>query len=171
MSTDWGAAQWGDSEGNPVVSDSETPALPAPIDAPADLDGIDQHGTDLDFAEMGLGELAAMANEYHTKAEGSARSALEAAWIAGSALLAAKDQLGHGEWLPWVQANFYGSRQTAADYMRIAKNVGNADNVVSSLHLENTTQSINAALNAISKSTRTPGPKPDNNPKPLTPKQ
>lgn len=68
-----------------------------------------------------LDDLAARANEAHRKAEGAAVSALEYAREAGEHLAAAKAQCRHGEWLPWLEANFEGSRWTATNYMRLAE--------------------------------------------------
>jgi hypothetical protein len=39
----------------------------------------------------------------------------------GDLLLEAKDQLGHGEWLPWLKSNFGSSESTAQNYMNAAR--------------------------------------------------
>ncbi len=39
----------------------------------------------------------------------------------GNLLLEAKDQLGHGEWLPWLKANFGSSIRSAQNYMNAAR--------------------------------------------------
>jgi hypothetical protein len=41
---------------------------------------------------------------------------------AGELLLKAKAQVKHGEWLPWLEANFPGSERSARNYMRLAAN-------------------------------------------------
>lgn len=69
-----------------------------------------------------LRELAATANRYHAEAQKAAGNALQAAWHAGSTLLSAKAELRHGQWLPWLDANFKGSYVLAQSYMRIASN-------------------------------------------------
>jgi 16S rRNA G966 N2-methylase RsmD len=46
---------------------------------------------------------------------------VEHAIRAGDALVAVKAQLKHGEWLPWLDANFDGSERTARVYMQLAK--------------------------------------------------
>lgn len=68
-----------------------------------------------------LGELAAAANREHLACEAAYGSAIEHAFRAGEHLLAAKAEVEHGEWLPWVQASFDGSERTARAYMRIAR--------------------------------------------------
>lgn len=54
-------------------------------------------------------------------AETNFRSAVQHAIRAGELLIEAKSQLGHGEWLPWLEANFPGSERTAQNYMRMAR--------------------------------------------------
>jgi N6-adenosine-specific RNA methylase IME4 len=72
--------------------------------------------------QLALFDLAAIANREH-------QLALEAGaemiwhWVrAGEALIKAKAQLRHGEWLPWLTANFEPSEWTARRYMLIASN-------------------------------------------------
>jgi DUF3102 family protein len=71
---------------------------------------------------------------------GDNRSVLAHAIAAGKKLNQAKAQLGHGEWLPWLEKNFSLSQQTASEYMRLA-NYGGARNF----------SSISEALAAIKK--------------------
>ena len=66
---------------------------------------------------------AAQANMHHAAAEGSARKAIDHAIEAGRHLAEAKAMVPRGHWLPWVAANFAGSRTTAWGYMRLAANV------------------------------------------------
>jgi hypothetical protein len=57
----------------------------------------------------------------HTSATRYARNALEFAALCGELLLEAKAQVGHGNWLAWVEANLtFGERQ-ARKYMRLAQ--------------------------------------------------
>lgn len=72
-----------------------------------------------DVIELDL--LADRANEAHRQAEGAAYTALEFAREAGINLSAAKALCKHGEWLPWLEANFEGTRFTAARYMRLSE--------------------------------------------------
>jgi len=130
----------------PLTDDEE---IVAGLVEQAELDVLDVGPEDftVTVAEADLGELAAIANRYHDRAVGAY---LDAAWYSGHALNAAKDQLDHGKFLPWVEANFHGSRQTANDYMRIAGAGDSPANVVRSLHLDETPQpSINAATKAL----------------------
>jgi hypothetical protein len=123
-----------------------------PKDATADV--IDLKPDSVDIEEADLDELAAIANKWHDAAVGTY---LESAWHAGSALIAAKAQLDHGQWLPWLESYFHGSRQTAADYMRIAGAGDSPANVVRALHLDETPQpSIRAATKALTGGTAQP---------------
>jgi hypothetical protein len=67
-----------------------------------------------------LGELAASANREHLACEAAYGSAIEHAFCAGEHLIAAKAEVAHGAWLPWVKENFAGSYRTAAAYMQVA---------------------------------------------------
>jgi hypothetical protein len=53
-------------------------------------------------------------------AEADFQSAVAHAIRAGELLIEAKAQVGHGNWLPWLKANFDGSERTAQNYMRLA---------------------------------------------------
>jgi hypothetical protein len=48
----------------------------------------------------------------------------------GDLLLEAKDQLDHGEWLPWLKNNFGSSTTTAENYMAAARLAAQIPNVV-----------------------------------------
>lgn len=76
--------------------------------------------------------------------EGDNRAALAKAISAGEKLTQAKAQMGHGEWLPWLEKNFKLTRMTANNYMRLAANVNRV------LHLE----SIREGLAALPKKKR-----------------
>lgn len=64
---------------------------------------------------------AAEINEQHAACESSYGHALAHAFHAGRLLIEAKDQLGHGEWLPWLSENVAFSEDTAENYMRLAR--------------------------------------------------
>jgi Protein of unknown function (DUF3102) len=70
--------------------------------------------------------LPALAKEIRHDIEAADRhwqSAVEHAIRAGEGLIEAKGQLKHGEWLPWLRANFDGfSERSAQNYMRLAQN-------------------------------------------------
>ena len=73
-----------------------------------------------------LGKLAAKANAAHQAVEESKGKAgewmshaLNHAMVAGEALCAAKAQMKHGEWLPWVEEQFEATPRHAQNYMRL----------------------------------------------------
>jgi hypothetical protein len=92
-----------------------------------------------------VSELAKRANDYHAQVLSHARSAIESAWLAGEALNEAKKQIKHGDWLPWLEKNFSGSRQTADRYRALAANCPSLSNL-------DPNQSIDAALKALNES-------------------
>lgn len=74
-------------------------------------------------------DYAAVANREHALVREGVQSAVEHAILAGQALIAAKAQVAHGEWLPWLAANFDGSDDTAEIYMKVARNSERARNL------------------------------------------
>jgi hypothetical protein len=69
-----------------------------------------------------LPALATEINAAHSAALDAARSALENARRAGMLLVAAKEQLPHGEWLPWLALHCPTlPERTARAYMRVAR--------------------------------------------------
>jgi Protein of unknown function (DUF3102) len=66
-------------------------------------------------------DLAAEANRYWRLTERGYRSTLEHAWHTGRALKAARAACPHGEWLPWLAANFEGGERNAQRCMRLAE--------------------------------------------------
>lgn len=72
--------------------------------------------------------LAVLAEEIGAEvaaAETEFQSAVRHAIRAGEKLIEAKGLVSHGQWLPWLAANFPGSERTARNYIRLAQN-GNA---------------------------------------------
>ncbi len=69
-----------------------------------------------------LSALASQINDQHDRATGHAKSALEHARQAGELLQQAKQQIPHGEWLPWLSANCRVSARQAQKYLKVAKN-------------------------------------------------
>lgn len=67
-----------------------------------------------------LNQLATRIRIEHEAAFGAAREALAHAKRAGELLIAAKKQTKHGEWLPWLSANFNFTPRTAQSYMTVA---------------------------------------------------
>lgn len=77
-------------------------------------------------------QLAAISLEIaaeHEKAQASATAAVAHAIRAGELLLRAKEQLPHGQWLPWLSANCSFSERTAQRYIRAAAPEPKSDNV------------------------------------------
>ena len=72
--------------------------------------------------DIDLDGMAGRINEEHRACERAAASAVEHAIRCGEMLTETKSRLGHGEWLPWLEKNFEGSRQTADVYRRLAAN-------------------------------------------------
>jgi len=69
-----------------------------------------------------LSEVAQEINQETSSADESWRDALGHAIHSGELLIEAKGLVEHGEWLPWLEANFSGSDPTARLYMRFAAN-------------------------------------------------
>jgi len=69
-----------------------------------------------------LPDLAEAINREHAEAVQAVRQTLTHAIRAGELLLAAKAQIEHGGFLPWLQANCQFSDRTARAYMRLAEN-------------------------------------------------
>ncbi len=71
---------------------------------------------------ISLATLASQINDHHDRATRHATSALEHARQAGELLQQAKQQVGHGEWLPWLSANCRVSPRQAQRYLKVANN-------------------------------------------------
>jgi hypothetical protein len=69
-----------------------------------------------------LQTIASQANREHELATAAACEALEHAVRCGELLAQAKAELGHGNFLPWLKANFAGSERTARNYMQLSLN-------------------------------------------------
>jgi hypothetical protein len=70
----------------------------------------------------GLEAIAAEIRHEVEQAELSWQTAVRHAIRAGELLAEAKASVQHGQWLPWLRANFPGSERTAQNYMRLAAN-------------------------------------------------
>src|SRR5687767_11870903 len=94
---------------------------------------------------LALPDLAQAIEAAHQAAVGAARSAIEHAVACGRLLIQAKEQVAHGEWLPWVDANLtFGPRQ-AQKYARLAERSDDVDQ----MRLENSHLTIDQALAAL----------------------
>lgn len=67
-----------------------------------------------------LNERAKAINDYHYSSEAAYGQACQYAVLCGMELLASKEQVAHGEWIPWVESNCDFSRMTAQRYMLLA---------------------------------------------------
>lgn len=74
----------------------------------------------MELDSLSLPVLAEVANQAAENAERDMRSAVSNAVTAGRALLAAKVQCVHGQWLGWLGVNWGYSQQLASQYMQLA---------------------------------------------------
>lgn len=84
----------------------------------------------ISFEGMALEHCAEAANMAAEQVETCAKSMVQHADRAGRALLAAKEQVEHGDWLPWLGANFDHSISLAQKYMAIASNTERIPNLL-----------------------------------------
>jgi len=94
----------------------------------------------MDLTTMPLKTLAEMANEAAEACRDSARRTVQQAATCGRALLAAKEQCEHGQWMHWLRQNFDYDTSTARRYMDVAKcasvhNLADHDSVASVLRV------------------------------------
>ncbi len=83
----------------------------------------------LDKPKRNLPELATELRSEVEAAELAWHDAVSHAIRAGELLTEAKAQVKHGEWLPWLEANFPGSPRSAQGYMRLGENAEDARRV------------------------------------------
>jgi hypothetical protein len=74
----------------------------------------------IDLSSLSTVALAEMANEAAEQVEKTGRITVQKAIDAGRYLIAAKDQLEHGEWASWLEENWKYSQRTATVYMHIS---------------------------------------------------
>jgi len=74
----------------------------------------------LTLVNTALEDLATQIRGFYDAAMSAARTTIASARACGEKLAEAKALLPHGEWLPWVTANFDGSERTAQKWMQIA---------------------------------------------------
>ena len=116
----------------------------------------------MDLTAMPLVTLAEMANEAAEACANSARRTVEQAATCGRALLAAKEQCEHGQWMHWLRQNFDYDTSTAQRYMQVAKaasvrNLADHDSVASVLR-------VLADERAAERATTQPEPEPEPQP-------
>jgi hypothetical protein len=118
----------------------------------------------MDLTTMPLVTLAEMANEAAEACANSARRTVEQAATCGRALLAAKEQCEHGQWMHWLRQNFDYDTSTAQRYMQVAKaasvrNLADHDSVASVLR-------VLADERAAERTAAQPEPEPEPQPEP-----
>jgi hypothetical protein len=92
-----------------------------------------------------LPDLAQAIEREHQAAHQAARTALEHAVACGVLLIQAKAEVGHGGWLPWIEANLsFGARQSQK-YARLAEHADDLDQ----MRIENSYLTIDQALAAL----------------------
>ena len=106
----------------------------------------------ISFEGMALEHCAEAANMAAEQVETSAKSMVQHADRAGRALLAAKEQVKHGDWLPWLGANFDHSISLAQKYMAIASNTERIANLLAA-------PSITQAMRMITEAREEQSPK------------
>ena len=104
-----------------------------------DVELVGQQLELVDCTGRTLSELSGLANTEHALAWEAGVTAVAHALNCGAALIAAKRQLAHGEFMPWLAEHFDGSGRTARDFMRLAANWQSSAN----------SPSIAAALRAL----------------------
>jgi Protein of unknown function (DUF3102) len=115
---------------SPRAVTTEPAAAPTPIataadepaDEPADAVESDEGLPQANFNYAAVPpENVAEIGMLVTRIKTSRRRHVEAVHDVGAALLRAKELLGHGNFLPWLQAEFRWSERTANNYMSIAR--------------------------------------------------
>jgi hypothetical protein len=107
-------------------------------------------------------DLAIRINAAHRAANDSAHRAIEQAYECGHLLNEAKVLVGHGEWLPWLEANTEVSPRQSQKYMRLAANWDKIEMRSESSHL---VLNLEDALKLLSEP-RAQKPKPALEPEP-----
>jgi N6-adenosine-specific RNA methylase IME4 len=70
---------------------------------------------------MNLVNIAARIKAEHEAVAASAKRCMEHAIAAGELLIQAKDQMPHGQWLPWLEKHCGVTTRSAQNYMKLAK--------------------------------------------------
>jgi Protein of unknown function (DUF3102) len=97
-------------------------STPAPAEEIADVAEPDEgsHETHFDYAAAPADNVVEL-TKLVARIKASRKRHIEAVHDVGAALLRAKELLGHGNFLPWLQAEFRWSERTANNYMSIAR--------------------------------------------------
>jgi hypothetical protein len=114
-----------------------------------------------------LKELPGLIMEAHDRFEALARNALEHARQAGALLLEAKEDVGHGNFLKWLDDHVPLRKRTVERYMRVAQKW---DEIVAKSNASSVTHlSMVEALELISTPRPAAGDEPGNGPKMVVP--
>lgn len=112
-----------------------------------------------------LEALALAINEEHALAEQYATMAIHRAHRAGDLMLAAKQRVAHGQWLPWLKANCPTIKdRTARAYMQLARNWATLESKTATV----ADLTINEALKLLAEPRPEPEPELGFEPEPLT---
>lgn len=126
--------QWGEWSPEPKPGTS-----PAPTESGMYRIGKQDAGRLLDGCTWDefpvLKALAETIRTQHIACEKAMGESLKHAMIAGAALLEAKKEIAHGQFLAWVETNCDFSFRTAQQYMQLAKNKGQISNAQRAAHL------------------------------------
>jgi hypothetical protein len=77
---------------------------------------------DTAVVETGLQLLVSEINVLHSEILSALRTNIDKAIRIGELLAEQKSELGHGQWLPWLEANIKFTDRTARNYMRVFEN-------------------------------------------------
>lgn len=124
---------------------------------------VDGELVEPDFGEMDEHELVAKANEYYDNVQKAGESAVINAWLAGKALIAAKERVGHGGWGDWVTTNFHGTQRLAQYYMSLAEKTKRVSFLDPETSLRGVLKTIGPAKERSKSKFNKPRPKPSSN--------
>ncbi len=101
------------TSGKTTLEPEVLPAEKRPVGRPAKVTTL--------VPDRSNGDRAKTANSYHNLSRAAAQDAVAYAVMAGMELAAAKAQIPHGSFLPWIEKHCEFSQQTANNYMRLAE--------------------------------------------------
>jgi hypothetical protein len=90
-------------------------------------------------------------NHEHELCEASYGETMRHAIRCGELLSIAKTEIGHGQWLPWLEQNFEASERTAQTYMRLHRDFSDPQRVAGLQDTERVPSSIRAAIKELTK--------------------
>ena len=125
------------------MKSTTAPPVAATLDTLTDFDLDRKIGAQIQMIE------SAIADRYRAfdMVKKCEKSAVLSSWRLGHFLIEKKGRLEHGRWLPWLESTGGISSSSAADYMRLAREISSAGNLKSS---------IRATLRALPSPSATP---------------